>query len=114
MLRVGYTAATLAVAIGTTMVFAMRHGQDANWDQLNYHLDVPFLLLNGSFWDSIAPSGIQSFLNPFILIPQYLAIRALPPMLAAATIGLVQAMAFVVAGRICLRIAGESRQAFLG
>ncbi|MFI4982924.1 MAG: glycosyltransferase 87 family protein, partial [Nevskiales bacterium] len=104
--RAGYTATCLAVAIGTTLVYAFRRGQDANWDQRAYHLDIPFLLLQGSFWDSIAPSGIQSYLNPLILIPQYLLIRTLPPLAAVATIALAQAMAFVIAARICLRIAG--------
>ena len=76
--------------------------------------------MHGTFWDSIAPSGIQSYFNPLILIPQYIAIRALPPLAAVATIGVAQAMAFVVAARICLRIAGPDpgaggyASAFLG
>jgi len=104
--RVGYTATCLAVAIGTMLVYAVRRGQDANWDQLNYHLSIPFLLLHGTFWDSIAPSGIQTYLNPLILVPEYLVIRALPPLAAVITIVVAQAMAFVIAARICLRIAG--------
>jgi hypothetical protein len=104
--RSGYTATCVVAAIATTLVFAFRRGQDVNWDQLNYHLSIPFLLLQGSFWDSIAPSGIQTYLNPLVLIPQYLIIRALPPLAVAMTIGVSQAMAFVIAARICLRIAG--------
>ena len=104
--RSGYTATCLALAIATMLVFAVRRGQDASWDQLNYHLSIPFLLLHGTFWDSIAPSGIQTYLNPLILVPEYLVIRALPPLAAVITIVVVQAMAFVIAARICLRIAG--------
>jgi hypothetical protein len=104
--RSGCTVTCLAVAIGTMLVYAFRRGQDASWDQLNYHLSSPFLLLHGTFWDSIAPSGVQSYLNPLILIPQYLVIRALPPVAATVAILLVQATAFVIAARICLRIAG--------
>lgn len=104
--RSGYTATCLAVAIGAMLVYAVRRGQDASWDQLNYHLSSPFLLLHGTFWASIAPSGIQTYLNPLILVPQYLVIRALPPLAAVATIVVVQAMAFVIAARICLRIVG--------
>jgi hypothetical protein len=104
--RASYTWTCLAVALGTMLVYAVRKGQDASWDQLNYHLDIPFLLLHGTYWDSIAPSGIQTYLNPLILIPQYLVIRALPPLAAVATIVLAQSMAFVIAARICLRIAG--------
>jgi hypothetical protein len=104
--RSGYTATCLVVAIGTMLVYALRRGQDASWDQLNYHLNIPFMVLHGTFWDSIAPSGIQTYLNPLILIPEYLVIRALPPLVAAITIVVAQAMAFVIAARICLRIAG--------
>jgi hypothetical protein len=104
--RAGYTATCVVAAIVTTLVFAFRRGQDVNWDQLNYHLSVPFLLLQGTFWDSIAPAGIQTYLNPLVLISQYLVIRALPPLAAVTTIDVAQAMAFVIAGRICLRIAG--------
>jgi len=104
--RTGYTATCVVAAIGTTLVFAFKRGQDVNWDQLNYHLSIPFLLSQGTFWDCIAPSGIQSYLNPLVLIPQYIVIRLLPPLAAVAAIGVAQAMAFVVAARICLRIAG--------
>jgi hypothetical protein len=114
-----YTATCVVAAIVTTLVFAFKRGQDVNWDQLNYHLIIPFLLLHGTFWDSIAPAGIQSYLDPLVLIPQYIAIRTLPPLAATAAIDVAQAMAFVVAARICLRIAGPDPDggygsAFLG
>ncbi len=118
--RGGYTATCVVAAIATTLVFAFRRGQDVNWDQLNYHLIVPFLFLHGTFWDSIAPAGIQSYLNPLVLVPQYIVIRLLPPLAAVTAIDVAQAMAFVIAGRICLRIAGPDpgeggyASAFLG
>jgi hypothetical protein len=118
--RSSYTATCVFAAIVATLVFAFRRGQDVNWDQLNYHLSIPFLLLHGTFWDSIAPAGIQSYLNPLVLVPQYIVIRLLPPLAAVTTIDVAQAMAFVVAGRICLRIAGPDpieggyASAFLG
>jgi hypothetical protein len=101
-----YTATCAAVAIGTLLVCAVRRGQDANWDQLGYHLGIPFLLLHGTFWDSLEPSGVTTYLNPVVLLPQYITIRVLPPLAVAITLGVAQAMAFVVAARICLRIAG--------
>jgi hypothetical protein len=103
--RAGYTILTLTLAVTTTLFFAYRKGQDANWDQLNYHLAMPFLLLHGVLWDSVAPAGIQTYLNPLILIPQYILLRGLPPLVAAGTIAATQAIAFVVAGRICIEIA---------
>jgi Glycosyltransferase family 87 len=118
--RARYTATCAVAAIVTTLMFAFKRGQDTNWDQLNYHLSIPFLILHGTFWDSIAPSGIQSYFNPLIFIPQYIAISALPPLAAVATIDVAQAMAFVVAATICLRIAGPEADkqgydsAFLG
>ncbi len=104
--RASYTATCAVAAIITMWVYAFKRGQDVNWDQLNYHLSIPFLLLHGTFWDSIQPAGIQSYYNPVVLAPQYLLIRLLPPLVAVATIGVAQAMAFVIAGRLCLRIAG--------
>lgn len=104
--RRGYSATCIVVAIATTLVYAVRRGQDVNWDQLGYHLGIPFLLLHGTFWDSLEPSGVTSYLNPLVLLPQYIAIRVLPPLAVATVVGVVQAMAFVVAARICLRIAG--------
>jgi hypothetical protein len=118
--RASYTATCLVVTIGTMLVYAVRRGQDASWDQLNYHLSIPFMVLHGTFWDSIAPSGIQTYLNPLILIPDYLVIRALPPLVAVITIVVAQATAFVIAAQICLRIAGPDASdggylgAFLG
>jgi hypothetical protein len=118
--RARYTAVCVVAAIATTLVFAFRRGQDVNWDQLNYHLSMPFLLLHGTLWDSVAPSGIQSYLNPLVLVPQYIVIRLLPPLAAVTVIDVAQAMAFVIAGRICLRIAGSDpieggyASAFLG
>lgn len=100
-----YGAIVCAVSLGVIWIFAVRSGQDANWDQLNYHLAVPFLLLHGGFWDSVAPAGIQSYLNPTILIPQFLAITHLPPIAATLAIAIPQAAVFALAGLICRDIA---------
>lgn len=91
----------------------MWRGQDTNWDQRNYHLAVPFLLLLGNFWSSVAPAGQQSYLNPLPLIPAYLAIRHLPPILATLSIAAVQALAFIAAGRLCQRLAGSAPETTL-
>lgn len=118
--RAGFTWASVALATVTTVFFALRRGQDVNGDQLNYHLSSPFLLVHGTFWSSIVPSGTQTYLNPLVLLPQYLAIRALPPIVAAIAIALTQCLAFIAAARICLRIAGPDgdgtgyRHALLG
>lgn len=94
----------VAASLLILLFYAFSHGQDTNWDQRNYHLAVPFLLLHGGFWESVQPAGLQSYFNPLPLIPAYLAITHLPPMLATAAIVAVQATAFVAAGLICLRL----------
>lgn len=99
--RIGVIA---VLALAATFWFAVARGQDVNWDQQNYHLAVPFLLLHGGFWESVAPTGSQSFFNPLALIPPYLAIRHLPPVAAALAIAAVQALAFVIGGLICLAL----------
>jgi hypothetical protein len=111
-------AATISLAV--TVYYGIALGQDSNWDQRNYHIAIPFLLLHGTFWDSIAPSGIQSFFNPVILVAQYLLLSNLPPIVAAFTLASVQSFAFVIAAAICLQIAwrdgslSDFATAFLG
>jgi len=53
-------------------------GQDSNWDLLNYHYFSGYALLNGNFKGDIAPSGLQSFLNPVPNVLSYLALSQLP------------------------------------
>ena len=106
-----YRIATLLIAVLLTLAYALRKGQDVNWDQRNYHIAIPFLLLHGTLWSSVAPSGIQSYFNPLILIPQYLVIAHLPPLIATILIALAQLPVFLIAAAICLRIAGPDNPA---
>jgi hypothetical protein len=101
-----YRIATVLITLVVVLVFAFRKGQDINPDQRNYHVAVPFLLLHGTFWDSVMPAGIQSYFNPLPLIPQYLAIRHLPPLIVTGLIGLAQAPIFLICAAMCRRIAG--------
>ncbi len=88
--------------------YAVRSGQDVNWDQRNYHLILPHLLLNGGLWQSVAPSGTQSYFNPLALFPAYLAVTHLPPLVATLVIASLQATAFVIAGLICRTLARDT------
>ena len=88
--RAGYYLVATVLSLSVTMFYALHKGQDVNWDQRNYHIAIPFLLLHGTYWSSIAPAGIQSWFNPLILIPQYLAITHLPPIAATLAITLAQ------------------------
>lgn len=69
----------LVVAVGLiAFAFVYKRGQDINWDLLNYHYFTGYTLLNGNFKDDIAPSGLQSFLNPLPNVLAYLALSQLP------------------------------------
>lgn len=103
--RRAFVLTIIGWSVAVVLGLALWRGQDFNWDQRNYHLSTPHLLLQGGFWSSVAPSGIQSFYNPALLVAQFQLIRHLPPMLAAGVIALCQAGVFVLAGLMCARIA---------
>lgn len=101
----GYYLLTSALALTITLFYTFHKGQDVNWDQRNYHIAIPFLLLHGTYWSSIAPAGIQSWFNPLILLPQYLAIVYLSPITASLVITLGQLPAYLICARICRQVA---------
>jgi hypothetical protein len=103
--RIFYPTAIVGISVFVTVYQAVSRGQDVNWDQLNYHIGVPLLLARGTFWDSIAPAGIQSYFNPWLLSLDFLAIRTLPPIAAAVAFALAQSVPFMLAGAICAAIA---------
>ena len=112
--RAGYYLVATVLSLSVTMFYAFHKGQDVNWDQRNYHIAIPFLLLHGTYWSSIAPAGIQSWFNPLILIPQYLAITHLPPIAATLAITLAQLPAYLICAHICRQIAPDPTLALLG
>ena len=77
-------------------------GQDANWDQLQYHYWYPWQLLHGGFTDPDLYGG--RFQNPLPQVPFYLLVTYLPPIAAQATLGAIAGTAAVVARRIAARI----------
>lgn len=103
--RLLHPAIVVSTALGVTIWFAVARGQDDNWDQLNYHIGIPFLLAHGRFWDSIDPAGIQSYFNPYVLQAQFFAMRHLGGMEFAIGLAVAQSLAFMVAGLICATIA---------
>ena len=77
-------------------------GQDANWDQLQYHYWYPWQLLHGGFTDPDLYGG--RFQNPLPQVPFYLLVTSLPPVVAQAALGAIAGTAAVVARRIAARI----------
>ena len=61
------------------MIFAgclsVSYGMERVWDTRNYHIYNPWALLNGRIGYDVMPAGIQSYFNPFLDIPYYLAIK---------------------------------------
>ncbi len=102
------TAAIIIAPLVITIWYAMSRGQDFNWDQRNYHIGVPYLLEHGTFWDSIAPAGIQSYLNPYVLQIQFFCIMHLSPSLFVFVLAVVQSISFMFAGVSCVEVARSS------
>jgi hypothetical protein len=98
-------AVIIAASIATTLWHGLHRGQDLNWDQRNYHIGVPWLLEHGTFWRSVAPAGIQSYYNPYVIQLEYLGIQHLPPLAFVIVLAIAQSAAFVIAGWMCLQIA---------
>jgi hypothetical protein len=76
-------------------------GPDSNWDLRNYHFYNPFAFLNQKLATDFAPGGFQTYFNPLLDIPYYLAVRELPPRMAAFMMGLFQGFNFVLLLGIC-------------
>jgi hypothetical protein len=96
------TVAIVAASLLTTVWYATVRGQDFNWDQKNYHIGVPFLLAHGNFWQSIAPAGIQSYFNPYLLELQYFGLLHVSPIVFSILVAVVQSIAFMIAGLACV------------
>jgi glycosyl transferase family 87 len=77
-------------------LWSLALGADHNWDLYNYHLYNPFALLEGKHGIDFAPGGLQSFFNPLLDVPGYLAITHLPSRLVGFLMGLLHGANFVL------------------
>src|SRR5262249_35422044 len=73
-------------------IFAVLLGKEMNWDLLNYHFYNGYALLHGRHDLDLAPAQVQTFLNPLVDVPLYLAIAGLPPIAVGAIYGFVQGL----------------------
>ncbi|MCC6506826.1 MAG: hypothetical protein IT475_15460 [Aquimonas sp.] len=64
----------VVVAVGVAAV-TLSHGQDRNWDLLNYHLYNPLALWEGRTLD-VLPAQLQSWYSPFLDLPTHLLATA--------------------------------------
>jgi len=94
-------------------VVSVALGQDTNWDLYNYHLYNPYAMLNGKLAVDLAPAGLQSYLNPLLDVPYYVATRYLPAPLIGFATGWLHGLVFVlvlgIASRVLLDLPAEDR-----
>lgn len=79
-------------------------GQDANWDLKNYHFYNPYAFLNGRMDRDIAPAQLQTYFNPLLHVPFYLAITHWPARLVGFVLGVIQGVNFILLFAIARRI----------
>jgi hypothetical protein len=74
------------VALGIISVIL---GQDVSWDLRNYHFYNPYMLLTGRFKYDVLPAQIQTFFNPLIDVPFFIAVYylKLPPIVVGFLMG---------------------------
>src|SRR5262249_44409292 len=76
-------------------ILALALGQDANYDQQNYHFYIPYALLNDRILFDIFPSFIgPTFHNPIPYLPFYWLAWNAPPMLTGALLGALYGLAY--------------------
>src|SRR4051812_26382305 len=85
---------TVLASVAYAML-ALALGQDANFDQQNYHFYAPYALLNDRILFDIFPAFLgPTFHNPIPYLPFYWLAAHAPPMLIGALFGAVQGLAF--------------------
>lgn len=67
-------------------------GKEMNWDLFNYHFYNGYAFITGRLGLDLAPAQVQTFLNPLLDAPLYLAIVSLPPVLVGAVYGFAQGL----------------------
>lgn len=61
--------------VAVAMALAWLPGQEVGWDLRNYRFYTPHLLFDDRFGRDIEPAGVQSYFNPLLGIPFYLAVK---------------------------------------
>ncbi len=94
----------LALAMLGSGAFALRLGQDFNFDQAQYHLYLGWSLVDGRLDRDIAPAGIGSYFNPLLQVPTYLGNTRLPPRVFAFVLAAVQGLNAFLVYRLARRV----------
>lgn len=94
-------------------LLSMLAGQDLNWDLQNYHLYNPHAWLTGRLGIDLAPGQWQSYFNPLIDVPYYLAFTYLPGWLCNFLMGALHGLNFPVLLALVRRLLPEGGPAHL-
>ena len=94
----------LAAAVACVALFAVLRGQTTAWDLRNYHLYAPWALLHGRAAIDLAPAQLQTWFNPLLSVPYFLASTMLPAWACTFLLGLVQGTNVLVLHAIARRV----------
>jgi len=94
----------MAVACLGSGLLSIFLGQDRNWDLRNYHVYNAYSFLNDRLTFDIAPAQIQSFHNPLLDVPFYLALTHVIPIVYGFLVGFLQGFNFWLIYRISCSI----------
>ena len=89
--RVALAIFLLAVPLGFGLA-TLALGMDANWDLRNYHYYNAYAWLTGREGYDILAAQAQTFFNPLIDVPFYLATQAWPARLVGFLLGTLQGL----------------------
>ncbi len=91
----------------------MLAGKDLNYDLLNYHLYSGLAAASDRLEQDFFPAGIQSYLNPYALLPLYWMVRAhLPALAIACVLATLQSVNLWLAYRLARTLLpGDDREA---
>jgi hypothetical protein len=97
-----------ALLAGTALLpfglYSLYLGQDANWDQRNYHVYNAYALLRGRLDYDVAPAGPQTFLPQLYNVPFFWLAREAPPRLTGFVLGLVHGLNALVVHALARRL----------
>ncbi|MCX5848706.1 MAG: hypothetical protein NTW65_04590 [Deltaproteobacteria bacterium] len=90
-------------------LYSLILGQDTNFDLRNYHLYNPYAFLNNRLSFDLAPSGLQTYLNPFLDVVYFFAISHLRPRTVGFLIGFIQGLNFILVYSISNHVLNECK-----
>lgn len=97
-------AASCAACAGAAWAF----GPDANWDLRNYHLHAAWAWLHDRAATDVAAAQAQTWFNPLLWVPHFLAFQQLGGAALAAVVGAFQGLCAAPLLAIAARLAPEA------